>query len=248
MGDKMRPTMPSDDAIELAFDLALEHGRCVGIRIPADASGVEALIEKGLAPEERARAEAMPLPRRKTWAGGRAALREALVRVGIAPDAAARAVLPNDRGAPDLPAGISGSITHKETVAAALVAFEPHARVGVDLEIDASRSTDIASHVLTADELAAIAHLADDERSREVLVRFSAKEAVYKAIDPFVRRYVEFREVEVFPHADGSARFVSRLPPAEGPFAVEVRWRRFDGVILTTARVERAGASFRSGP
>jgi 4'-phosphopantetheinyl transferase EntD len=92
---------------------------------------------------------------------------------------------------------------------------------------------------LTGRELAEIAHLSGEERGREVLLRFSAKEAVYKAIDPFVRRYVGFLEVEVSPRPDGSAAFASLLPIGEGPFVVDVRWRRFDGVVLTTARVER---------
>jgi hypothetical protein len=31
----------------------------------------------------------------------------------------------------------------------------------------------------------------------------------------------------------------SRLPPAEGTFAMDVRWMRRDGAILTTARVAK---------
>jgi hypothetical protein len=30
------------------------------------------------------------------------------------------------------------------------------------------------------------------------------------------------------------------LRDGEGPFVIEVRWRRFEGVVLTTARVVRA--------
>ena len=51
--------------------------------------------------------------------------------------------------------------------------------------------------MLTEAEQAEIASLAERDRAREVTVRFSAKEAIYKAIDPFVRRYVGFQEVEV---------------------------------------------------
>ena len=146
----------------------------------------------------------------------------------------------DDRGAPVLPPGVAGSITHKERVAAALVAFESSARVGVDVEMDLVRSYDIGSRVLRDVERDELAPLDEAARAREVLLRFSAKEAIYKALDPFVRRYVDFKEMGVTPRADGAALVTSYLRQGEGPFAIEVRWRRFDGMVLTTARVERA--------
>jgi 4'-phosphopantetheinyl transferase EntD len=165
-------------------------------------------------------------------------MREALARVGLTQVEVPR----DDRGAPVLPAGIAGSITHKEGLAAALAARESRARIGVDVELDAPRLLDIASRVLTPSELAEIAHLDATERAREVLLRFSAKEAIYKGLDPFVRRYVGFHEVAVSPLPDGRARVTSELRDDEGPFDVEVRWRRFDGIVLTTARVVRVPA------
>ncbi len=225
-------------AADIAFDLALEHGRCVGVRIPASDADLGALAEAALSPEERVRALGMGGPRRRTWVGGRVAMGEALVRLGSAPVP----VPSDDRGAPVLPAGIAGSITHKEGLAAALVAPESRARVGVDLELDVTRNEDIASRVLTPGELAEIAHLDASARAREVLLRFSAKEAVYKALDPFVRRYVGFGEVAVSPRDGGTALVSASLPASEGPFVIEVRWRRFDGIVLTTARVTPPGA------
>jgi len=220
-------------AADIAFDLALEHGRCVGVRIPAAGAALDALARAALSPDEQARAAAMAGPRRRTWVGGRAAMREALTRAGLPP-----VVVPSDdRGAPVLPAGVAGSVTHKEALAAALVATESRARVGVDLELDIVRSQDIASRILTSDEIAEIAHLGADERAREVLLRFSAKEAVYKALDPFVRRYVGFGEVAVSPRGDGTAAVTPGLRAGEGPFVIEVRWLRFEGIVLTTARV-----------
>jgi 4'-phosphopantetheinyl transferase EntD len=221
-------------AVDIAFDLALEHGTCVGVHIPADAAALDGLAAV-LAPEERSRAAGFPVPRRRTWVGGRAAMREALARLGTP----AVPVASDDRGAPVLPAGIAGSITHKEGIAAALVAHESEARVGVDVELDALRSLDIARRVLTVDEIAAIAPMSEDDRTREVLLRFSAKEAIYKALDPFVRRYVGFHEVALSPQPDGTAVVATALRENEGPFVIEVCWRRFDGIVLTTARVRR---------
>ena len=102
------------------------------------------------------------------------------------------------------------------------------------------RSLDIASRVLRDAERDELAGLDETDRAREVLLRFSAKEAIYKALDPFVRRYVDFKEMSVSPGPDGAAVVTPYLREGEGPFAIEVRWRRFDGFILTSARVERA--------
>jgi enterobactin synthetase component D len=227
---------------DLAFDLSLEHGRCIGVRIPAADAALDALVSALPSPEERARAAGLPRPRRRSWVGGRIAMRTALEHLGMRVDA----VPSDDRGAPVVPPGVSGSITHKDvpnegTLAAALVAREPHARIGIDLELDVPRSQDIATRVLTEGELAEVAHLEAGERAREVLLRFSAKEAIYKALDPFVRRYVAFDEVAVIPRSDGTAVVTTGLRLEEGPFVIDVRWQRFDGIILTTARVVLAG-------
>ena len=219
---------------DVAFDLTLSHGRCVGVRLPAAEDAIDALAERVLVREERAYADSLPLVRRRTWVGGRAATRKALEAAGLV---VTGCILHDDRGAPRFPGGIVGSISHKEALAVALVAPEADARVGVDVEIERARRVDIARHVLAEEELPELEPLDHEERAREVLLRFSAKEAVYKALDPFVRRYVAFHEVSVTPRADGSADVRWRLRPSEGPFTVEVTWRRTAGVILTTARV-----------
>jgi enterobactin synthetase component D len=220
-------------AADIAFDLTLEHGRCVGVRIPTADETLDALVETALSPDEQMRAMGLPVLRRRTWVGGRAAMHEALDRLGVRSET----VPADSRGAPVLPAGIAGSISHKEGLAVALVALEARARVGVDVEMDVPRPHDLSGRILAADEVAELANLDAVALAREVLLRFSAKEAVYKALDPFVRRYVGFKEVSVFTRADGTAQVTTHLEHAEGPFAVEVRWRRFDGIVLTTARV-----------
>jgi 4'-phosphopantetheinyl transferase EntD len=230
--DEVSPVTPS-----IAFELRLEHGLCVGVHLPDGSEAIEALAAGTLCAEERAFALGMSAARRRSWVGGRVALHQALERSG----AAAGAIFADDRGAPALPAGIVGSISHKNDLAVALVARGTSARVGVDIEADAARGRDIASIVLAADELAELASLASPERAREVLLRFSAKEAIYKAIDPFVRRYVAFREVSVSPRADGSAEVRLRLAAPAPALSIESRWTRRQGFVLTTARVTPIG-------
>jgi 4'-phosphopantetheinyl transferase EntD len=220
----------------IVLDVLLEHGWCVGVRVPASESEVEALGREALVPDERAFAAGLAAIRRRTWIAGRVALRQALARSGVE----VPAVLADERGAPKLPAGVGGSISHTETLAVALVGPGPGC-VGIDVELDVGRELDIASKVLTQEEQAAIAGLDAAERGREVVLRFSAKEAVYKALDPFVRRYVGFKEVAVTPLPEGKAAVEIRLARGEGPFVIEVRWMRWDGFVLTTARAELGG-------
>src|SRR5262249_37648337 len=129
----------------IAFELALEHGLCVGVWLPRTGEDADALASASsavLLAEELALAATMTPVRRRTWIGGRAALRLALARAGIA----APPVLVDDRGAPALPPGVGASISHKEELAVALVAREPGgARIGVDVEGDRPRPIDISA-------------------------------------------------------------------------------------------------------
>jgi 4'-phosphopantetheinyl transferase EntD len=165
--------------------------------------------------------------RRATFAAGRLALRRALVQAGVVDDVAAvGAIRRDDRGAPVLPANlverVRVSVTHKDSHAAALVADvatlasgeagEGHGigHVGIDLELDEPRTrarTDgLVRQVLTPAEQAQLPD-DDDGRRRALLVRFAAKEALYKAIDPVLRRYVGFLEVGVDVGEDGALAF-----------------------------------------
>jgi 4'-phosphopantetheinyl transferase EntD len=143
-------------------------------------------------------------------------------------------VLADDRGAPVLPGGWIGSVSHKAGRAAALVSRASPisgARIGVDLEHAAPPRTDIAKRILPPKERADIeTHPA---RGRETTLRFSIKEAIYKAVDPFVRRYVGFTEVEL-DVKEGIAHVTSELP-----FAIETTWQELDGFWLATARAQR---------
>jgi enterobactin synthetase component D len=225
--------------LDTLFTLDLPHGLAVALAIP-DGNELESLAA-WLTPEELDFAKAWAPPRRRTWIAGRAALRTSLARSGLA----SPAILSDDRGAPVFPAGVVGSVSHKERVAVALVArADPgaDARIGVDVELDAPLRIDIARKVLTEDEQRELAALDEAPRLAEVRLRFSAKEAIYKALDPFVRRYVGFHEVSVKPTPGGRASVQLHLPSAEGTFDVDVRWLRCDALVLTTARVS-SGAS-----
>jgi 4'-phosphopantetheinyl transferase EntD len=163
--------------------------------------------------------------RRRELVIGRAALREALGR-----DVA---ILPDDRGAPMLPAGWIGSVSHKGDVAAALVVPGDGARVrvGVDLERAAMPRQPIERRILTEHERAQII-------GPRITLAFAIKEAIYKAVDPFVRRYVGFTEVELELGDNGACSVATALP-----FAVTAWWILLEDRWLATARAEPAEAA-----
>jgi enterobactin synthetase component D len=198
--------------------LTTPHGTCVVVELARD--DLAAALAR-LPADEQLHAQALGEIRRRDFVTGRLALHEALGDFG-AP------LLTDDRGAPILPAGWVGSVSHKGAVAAALVAPAGGGWIGIDLELAAPPRQDIARRILTPRELAALAAHAD--RGRAVTLRFSIKEAIYKAVDPHVRRFVGFTEVEL-DFLDDRCAVVSALP-----LAIEAHWREHAGHWLSTAR------------
>jgi 4'-phosphopantetheinyl transferase EntD len=193
-------------------------------------------------------ARALPSARRATFVAGREALRSALRQL---PDAASRIpetpILRTPRGAPLLPAGVAGSVTHKTTLALATVAPRVASlqHVGLDLERRpaerdlASRS--VARKILTAREYDYVQHWGEDtiEGREQVLLHFALKEAVYKAIDPFVERYVRFTEVEL-EFTDGRTAVTLHLPEASvAEVRIEAGWRLEESWIVAWAESHR---------
>lgn len=218
----------------IEFEIELPHGLCVGVRIPdrgegsdRPAAGEEAMAR--LTEHERRHAGSLHDLRRRSWIAGRLAMRAALERMGVRP----HAIMPDPRGAPCLPGGVVGSISHKSTLAVAMAAADTGWTLGVDLEKRAPSAYDIARRVLTEEEHAEVAGLTRAEQGLAVMLRFSLKEAVYKAIDPWVKRYVGFREVSVaFPAGDLA---LVRHALAE-PLEIEARWTVLGEFFLTSAR------------
>jgi enterobactin synthetase component D len=245
---------------QVAFRLDLAHGRCVGVTLPesagpstggddGDASIPQAMLA-ALPEAERRHVETLPPARRASWVGGRIALRAALSDLGCD----AGPILATPRGAPRLPPRARGSISHKRRLAVGLAALvrEPAPvaesaawQIGIDLERVVAGHSGVAGYVLRPEERDRLPPPDDPARTEEILFAFSAKEAIYKAIDPFLGRYVSFREVAVARGPDGSALATLHLRRAPAPeiqpnFDVEIHWLRREDLILTPARVRRA--------
>jgi|GEM_PF-1073326 len=189
--------------------------------------------------DEIALAETMSALRRETFLAGRLALRSAS-RATI-PSLELPALLTDHRGAPQLPIGVLGSISHKRTRAVAAAIAGTRGHVGIDLEgrarvADLDRPS-IAKRILTVRELDDIRALDPLAHREATLLRFALKEAIYKAIDPIVQRYVGFTEVELDVHDDGQVEVKLLLPEfAHVAPAVHAQWFIDDVWFIALAR------------
>ena len=225
---------------EIAFVREHEFGTLVGVSIPStspDDADLARLLPAELEPLKRYRHT-----RRGTWVAGRIALVEASTRW-----IKERSPIINDaRGAPILPKGLRGSLSHKNELAIALVSItDTHeSHLGIDLERVEKRQEGIAKMILTTKELEEYERLSAASREMFLITRFSLKEAIYKALDPFVQRYVGFHEVELQVDENGKFHPEFNLKQNEGPFSAELRCETLsmeevssEPMVLSAARI-----------
>lgn len=159
-----------------------------------------------------------------------------------------QSILKDEHGRPRVPNGFIGSISHKQTTGVALISTlppgtengslsSPTIGVGVDIEQSFSRRRNIAKKILTPNELEDLGKLDGVTRDEEVLLRFSLKESVYKAMHPLICQFVGFQEAEIKPHNDGTATVFLNLKSGQQDRFQEVKahWRRIDGDFFLTS-------------
>ena len=213
---------------------AQEHGVLIGISLPLSPDPVPEWALARLFPEEQAFARGLRGYTQVQWVGGRLAAQKAVRGLGQDPSP----ILSDQRGAPMVApdSGLSLSIAHKQDMAVALVARLQHGALGVDLEDLEPARMRVAERVLTPTELEAVSQLPVERQWISVVVRFSLKEAIYKALAPRLQRYIDFSEAEVEPVPDGTARV--RLALVEGlpPTHLGARYTWLPGRVLSTVR------------
>lgn len=157
-----------------------------------------------------------------------------------------QSILKDEHGRPQVPNGFIGSISHKQTTGVALIATlpadadtqsHPTIGVGIDIEQSFSRRRNIAKKILTPNELEDLGGLDGVTRDEEVLLRFSLKESVYKAMHPLISQFVGFQEAEIKPHNDGTATVYLNLKSGKHEKFAEVKahWRRIEGDFFLTS-------------
>lgn len=189
-----------------------------------------------LPPSEAALAREHKGYRQGQFVGGRLALRRACEQLGEQPPPMGS----TPRGAPWVGDRLVGSVSHKRTLAVGMAARPGGGTLGVDLEDYGPPRLGIVDHVLRPTEIAALVGLSDDRKWIAMLLRFSIKEAIYKALDPWVQRYVGYHEAEVTPDLEGRAQVTLHLAQGEGPFEVDARYIWLHGRLISTVRIQAA--------
>ncbi len=163
--------------------------------------------------------------------GGRIALRRAFDILQVSELAP---IMRDSWGAPILPMHLTGSISHKDYYAVGVAAIDDKGRVGVDIErCNNKAATTLQRRILTDNERATLGKLPNIPIEEDILLRFSFKESVYKAIHPFLPRSIDFAEVEVYPSADGTAELKFLLKTKE-IFNYKASWFRFRDIYWVT--------------
>jgi 4'-phosphopantetheinyl transferase EntD len=172
-----------DPALQRDIDALAAPGLLIGHRLisPGD--------EEALLDEEAASIGSPLIDVRRASGAARIVARQLLAQLGYV-----RLPLPKAAsGEPIWPAGIAGSLAHDDQVAVAAVGMQRDVgAVGIDIEPAVLLPPDMLALIATAAELHRIA---DDPLRGKLL--FTAKEAVYKAVYPLDRVFLEFRDIEV---------------------------------------------------
>jgi 4'-phosphopantetheinyl transferase EntD len=211
--------------------------------LPSPAAAVEAFADPPharLFPEEEALLARAVDKRRREFTTVRACARAALAALGVAP----APILPGERGAPQWPAGVVGSMTHCDGYRAAAIARAGDMlTIGLDAEPDLVLPDGVLGAVSLPGERAMLRDLASAAPgpSWDRLL-FSAKESVYKAWFPLTGRWLGFEEAEITFDPVGGTFEARLLAAAVLPGGLTLtgftgRWLSRDGLLLTAIAV-----------
>ncbi len=175
--------------------------------------------------------------RRQEFGVGRACARRALGRLGIA----VHTIGSHPERDPVWPDGVVGSITHtvdssgRLRCAVAVASATVAAGIGIDAEPATPLDAELMTLVCRPGEVAP----GDAEAAKIV---FCAKEALYKAIFPLTRRFLEFSDVETMVSLPTGTFLARAVTDAGGPrfpegHSVEGGVVVFDGLVLASLRL-----------
>ncbi len=125
-------------------------------------------------------------------------------------------VISGEDRAPIWPAKVCGSITHTQSIAAAIVSSNPDiVGLGIDIECSMKENQEkcLQSHILAHDEKNSFSKLSK-LYSNPLTIIFSAKESIYKALYPTVRKFFDFNAVTLIELDDKKLIFIINKPLA----------------------------------
>jgi 4'-phosphopantetheinyl transferase EntD len=174
--------------------------------------------------------------RKAEFAAGRAAARSAMQALDITPGP----IPAHADRSPIWPDGIRGSISHKDTLCAAVITRAP-VHLGLDIEENTDLDPGLLESICISSEIEATR---GGNQAQFAKLIFCAKEAAYKAQYPITRQLFGFDHMEITLDVARNAFTATFVKPV-GVFAVgDVLPGRFDCVAghLVTAVTARQGA------
>jgi len=170
----------------------------------------EAASPEVLWPEERACSDGFGRERLQTFSTGRSCARKAMEFMGYA----AMPIPAGKDRAPIWPSGITGSISHTQGLAGALLCtIDHHPSIGLDIERSTAVDRSLWDMLFDESELERISRATIPDELATLY--FSLKEAYYKMQYPLTRRFLDFREVRVENGPEGMlVRRLKVLPEA----------------------------------
>jgi 4'-phosphopantetheinyl transferase EntD len=166
--------------------------------------------------------------RERDFLAGRAIAAELFDRHGIGNLHLPRA----SNGAPCWPSGWTGSISHCDVWAVAVIAPPPASiALGIDVERIADWSESLQRIVCSATEIAAVAELPRPQQNPRFTALFSAKECLFKALNPIAGQWLDFTDAVCLTSCD--ACFTFWLPRYRQ--RCMVRWRQVGDHVLSLA-------------
>lgn len=195
--------------------------------------------ESSMFPEEAEYVAKAVDKRKREYATVRHCARQAFAELGIPP----APLMNGERGAPQWPAGIVGSMTHCAGYRAAVVARSSDIHtLGIDAEPHGTLPEGVLGVISRDEEKVRLAELkaADDSVHWDRML-FCAKETVYKAWYPLTQKWLGFEEASITLATDGTFEAKLMVP---GPVIAGAqvdgfsgRWIVGDGLVITAIAI-----------
>ena len=148
-----------------------------------------------------------------------------------------------DDRVPIWPVDTFGSITHTKDIAAAIAGVKHGATaVGIDVEklMKDSKETKLQTYILREDEKTQFNELGE-QVTHPLSVIFSAKESIYKALYPFVKKYFGFDKARLIAFDETRVTFEimhNLSEQVQMGFKVNVHYQLIDDLVFTQCLFE----------
>jgi 4'-phosphopantetheinyl transferase EntD len=177
--------------------------------------------------------------RRRDFTLGRWCAREVLLQFGYKD----WPLLPAPSRAPIWPEGLVGSITHcKDFCAAAVGSTTDFDTIGIDAEVWQAFPLDIRQYIVAKDEYSTSG--IDLQCGRNLALVFSAKESIFKALNPLTQAFFDFTSVSLhFNEVAGTFCISDTTVPALMPYLSRTEGKfAYSSFLVITSSFVRVNA------